>query len=331
MRRAPEFWERAGPPGSWLRPVGALIAAIGRWRRHRATPWRAPVPVICVGNVTVGGSGKTPVAAALVEALAGRGARPHVLLRGYGGSARGPLRVDPQRHAAAEVGDEALLHAGRAPTWIGADRAATGRLAVAAGATHLVLDDGLQSGRLVNDLALVVVDGDHGLGNGYLLPAGPLREPMAEGLARAHALVILGPDRTGVADLAPPGLPVLHADLVLDRASIAGLGTTPLLAFAGIGRPEKFFAALRAAGLELAGTRAFPDHHRFSGAELDELAREAGRLGARLVTTTKDAVRLPRGFRERCTALPAAVAWRDPGQPLRLLASVIGTAPINPD
>lgn len=330
MRRAPEFWERTGPPGAWLRPVGALIAAIGRWRRDRSRPWRAPVPVICVGNLIVGGTGKTPVAAALVAALARQGARPQVLLRGYGGSARGPLLVDPQRHEADEVGDEALLHAGRAPTWIGADRAATGRLAVAAGATHLVLDDGLQSGRLVNDLALVVVDGGYGFGNGYLLPAGPLREPVAEGLARAHALVILGPDRNGVADLAPPGLAVVHADLVLDETAVADLGRSPLFAFAGIGRPEKFFAALRQAGLRLAGTRAFSDHHRYGDDELEGLARDAARLNARLVTTTKDAVRLPRVFRDRCTAVAASVAWRDPAQTERLLAGIAGTAPINP-
>lgn len=331
MRRAPEFWERTGPPGAWLRPVGTLIAAIGRWRRERSRRWRAPVPVICVGNVTVGGTGKTPVAAALVAALAQQGARPHVLLRGYGGSARGPLLVDAQRHEAAAVGDEALLHAGSGPTWIGADRARTGGLAVAAGATHLVLDDGLQSGRLVHDLAIVVVDGAYGFGNGYLLPAGPLREPVAQGLARAHALVILGADRTGVARLAPPGLAVVRADLVLEEAALTELGTTPLLAFAGIGRPEKFFAALRAAGLHVAGARAFADHHRYTDDELDELARAAARLGARLVTTAKDAVRLPRAFRERCAVVPVRVAWRDAAQPQRLLTHVARTAPINPD
>lgn len=331
MRRAPEFWERAGPPGAWLQPLGALMAAIGRWRRDRASPWRAPVPVICVGNLTVGGSGKTPVAAALVAALARQGAHPHVLLRGYGGSARGPMRVDPERHEAALVGDEALLHAGLAPTWIGADRVATARLAIAAGATHVVLDDGLQSGRLAHDLALVVVDGQVGFGNGYLLPGGPLREPVAEGLSRAHALVILGPDDTRVARFAPPGVEVVHAALVLDAATVTALRSTPLLAFAGIGRPEKFFDSLRAAGLRLAGTRAFADHHRYAAAELEELAREATRLEARLVTTVKDAVRLPRAFRERCIAVPAAVAWQDADQPDRLLTGVARCAPINPD
>lgn len=311
--------------------MGALVAAIGRWRRERSPPWRAPVPVICVGNLTVGGTGKTPVVAALVAALVRQGARPHVLLRGYGGSARGPLQVDAQRHGAAEVGDEALLHAGCGPTWIGANRARTGRLAVAAGATHLVLDDGLQSGRLVHDLALVVVDGAGGFGNGYLLPAGPLREPVTEGLARAHALVILGADRTGVAQFAPPGLAVVRADLVLDEATVAELGATPLLAFAGIGRPEKFFASLRAAGLHVARACPFADHHRYTGTELDALARAAARLGARLVTTAKDAVRLPRAFRERCTVVPVRVAWRDAAQPERLLAPVARAAPINPD
>ena len=188
----PGFWGRDGVLPRLLSPLAAVTAAVTAWRVARPG-WRAPVPVICCGNVTVGGAGKTTVALDLGARLAARGRAVHFLLRGYGGSVRGPHRV-AAGDTAARVGDEALLLAEVAPTWIGADRAASARAAVAAGAQVLVMDDGLQNPGLHKDLSLLVVDGASGFGNGRVLPAGPLREPVAAGAARCQAAVLIGPD-----------------------------------------------------------------------------------------------------------------------------------------
>jgi tetraacyldisaccharide 4'-kinase len=307
--RAPEFWQADGALARLLAPLGAAFAAAGRLRALVTTPVRAPVPVVCVGNLSVGGTGKTPVAIALARRPAAAGRAPHLLSRGYGGSARGPLLVDPARHDAALVGDEPLLLARAAPTWVARDRAAGARAAAGAGAGVVVMDDGLQSPSPVKDLALVVVDGAIGFGNRRVLPAGPLREPVAAGLARAHGVVIVGPDRTGLATTLPAGLPVIAVDLVLELPPAAR--GRPLLAFAGIGRPAKLFDALEAAGAALAGRRAFPDHHRYRKRELQALLAEAGRLGALLATTEKDAVRLPGAFRSRVLVVPVHARFRD--------------------
>ncbi len=306
--RPPGFWDRGGLPATLLAPLGAVTAAATA-RRVARPGWRAPVAVFCCGNVTVGGAGKTVVALDLLARLAARGAAPAALTRGYGGRERGPLRVDPARHDAAAVGDEALLLAARAPTWLGRDRAETARLAVAAGAGALVMDDGLQNPTLVQDCALLVVDGGSGFGNGRLLPAGPLREPIARAAARARAAVLIGEDRAGAAAALPPGLALLRARLVARGEGLAG---ARVFAFAGLGRPEKFRASLAELGAEVVGWRVFPDHHAYRAAELAALARAAGDRGARLVSTAKDAVRLPPGLRERVTVVTVALAWEAP-------------------
>jgi tetraacyldisaccharide 4'-kinase len=249
------------------------------------------------------------VALALIEALASRGIAVHALTRGHGGREAGPLRVDPARHGASDVGDEALLLAAQAPCWVARDRAAGARAAVAAGAGALVMDDGFQNPSLIKDLSLVVVDGAAGFGNGFRIPAGPLREPVARGLARADALVLLGEDRTGVGGLAA-GRPVLHARL--EPADDAGdLAGRDVLAFAGIGRPEKFFATLEALGARLVERVAFPDHHPFRPEEVARLLERAGRAGALPVTTAKDAVRLPPEARAAVRILPVRAVWQD--------------------
>jgi tetraacyldisaccharide 4'-kinase len=308
--RAPEFWERNGSPlSALLQPAAAAYALAGRWRRATARPWRAPVPVLCVGALTVGGAGKTPTALTLAAALQAHGVAPHFLTRGYGGTAAGPLQVDPAAHDAALVGDEALLLAEAAPCWLSRDRVAGARAAVAAGAGAIVMDDGFQNPSLAKDLSLLVVDGSHGFGNGRVLPAGPLREPIADGLARADAVALIGTDETGVT--ARLGrCPVLRARLAPgpDAAELAG---RRVLAFAGIGRPTKFFATLRSLGAELAEQRAFPDHHRYSAAEIDSLLRRAEQLEAIPVTTAKVAVRLPREARPAVRVLPVQLRWDD--------------------
>jgi tetraacyldisaccharide 4'-kinase len=306
---APDFWARDGVLPRLLAPVSHLVAA-STARRLARRGWRAPVPVVCCGNVTVGGSGKTTLALDLGARLLRRGARVAFLTRGYGGRVRAVVQVAPGDDA-AQVGDEALLLAALAPTFVSADRAAGARAAVAAGATVLVMDDGLQNPGLVQDLPLLVIDGATGFGNGRVLPAGPLREPVATGAARCQAAVLIGADATHAAALLPPGLPVLRADLAPDAADLAG---QRVLAFAGIGRPSKFFATLAQAGVQVVDQAAFPDHHPFRPAELQRLLRRAADLGAVLVTTPKDAVRLPPAIRDQVRVAGVSLLWADAAQ-----------------
>lgn len=313
--KPPAFWFRPpGPAAAALAPLGALYHWAGAARRARACPLRLPVPVVCVGNLSLGGTGKTPVVLSLLARLTDRGLKPHALSRGYGGSAAGPLRVDPNRHSAGEVGDEPLLLAAAAPAWVARDRAAGGLAAVESGAGGVVMDDGHQNAGLVKDLSLVVVDGGVGFGNGRVFPAGPLRESVAAGLARADALIVIGEDAQGVAQTASQrGLPVLTARLVPDPIAAASLRGRLVLAFAGIGRPQKFFDALAGAavGATVAETRGFPDHHPFTARELTDLQRRAAELGAILATTEKDRVRLPAEMRDAVATLPVNLLWDD--------------------
>lgn len=319
--RAPEFWTGDGALPWLLSPLGAGVDLAGRWRRALVRPVRAPVPVICVGNLVAGGAGKTPVALSLLAACASRGAAAHGLCRGYGGSEAGPLRVDPARHDAARVGDEALLLAAAAPTWIARDRIAGARAAAAAGAAVLVMDDGFQNPALAKDLSLLVVDGDYGFGNGRVMPAGPLRERVAAGLARADALVVLDPGRRDVLAGLALRVPVLRARLV-PAAGAEPLGGQRVFAFAGIGRPEKFFATVNALGAVLAGCRDFPDHHPYRVDEIEAILERAASLDAIPVTTEKDAVRLSPAVRARVRVLRVTVEWADPRAMAELLNRV---------
>jgi len=327
MRAAPRFW--ADPPGilaDLLMPVAAAWDAAGRLQERLSRPYCSPIPVICVGNLVAGGAGKTPVALALAADLAARGVPVHIVTRGYGGSLGGPVRVDPDRHDAAAVGDEALLLARCAPCWVARNRASGIRAAVAAGARAVVLDDGFQNPTINKALSLVVVDAVYGFGNGRITPAGPLRENLARGLARADAVVLLGtdaekrePEQAGIWN----ELPVLSAEL----SPVAGarMAGARILAFAGIGRPEKFFGTLRMVGAELAGTLAFPDHHPYRTKEIEQLRRDAERAHARLITTAKDIVRIPPASRNGIEVLEVEISWRDPAALDQLIAPVVGS------
>lgn len=315
--KAPAFWLQ--PHSVWgqlLAPLGWVYAETTARRLAHARPWRAPVPVVCVGNLTAGGAGKTPVTRDLVRRLTQQDWRPSVLSRGYGGQARDPTRVDPTRHAAQEVGDEPLLLSVEAPCWVGPDRRESARAALAEGAGVLVLDDGLQNPALAQDLRLVVVDGPVGFGNGRAIPAGPLRERIDDGLRRADAVVLIGPDRQNITARVPGHLPVLRAQLALQDA--AALRGRRLVAFCGIGRPDKFRDSLRDADADVVSFGAFPDHHLYSEAELSEAAALAARRSADLVTTEKDWVRLSPIWRGRIKALPVKLAWQDETQLLPL-------------
>lgn len=329
--RSREFWDRHGLLPALLAPAGGLYALAGRLRQQLARPWRAPVPVICVGALTVGGAGKTPTAIAIAARLKELGHNPHIVTRGYKGHLKGPAQVQPASHGAAQVGDEPLLLAAAAPTWVARDRAAGARAAVASGADILVLDDGLQNPSLIKDLPLVVFDGRQGIGNGRVLPAGPMRETLARGLARAQAVLIVGRDRTGLAARLPRHLPLLRARLEPHAEDAAQLRGKKVLAFAGIGRPAKFLDSLRQVGAEPVEQRLFADHHRYRPAEIEALLAQAASCSAIPVTTAKDAVRLPEALRERVRVLRVSLQFDRPELLDDLLLRLVAPAPQSAD
>jgi tetraacyldisaccharide 4'-kinase len=254
----------------------------------------AALPVVCVGNFTVGGAGKTPTAIAVAELLAAAGEIPAFLSRGYGGTEPGPVQVRPT-HTSREVGDEPCLLAGTAPVIVSRDRLAGARMAFEAGATLIVMDDGLQNPSLIKDCTIAVVDGPTGIGNARPLPAGPLRAPMEAQWAGIDAVVIIGEGAAGervAVDAERLGKKVFTGRLVPDKSNLRPLRDARVLAFAGIGRPEKFFATLREAGIAVEDTRGFPDHHAYTAAEIDSLMRLAESRDLIPVTTEKDFTRL---------------------------------------
>ncbi|MEH3061617.1 MAG: tetraacyldisaccharide 4'-kinase [Methylobacterium radiotolerans] len=310
--RPPAFWA-AGPDhpaARALAPVGAAYGALAARRMDRPGA-RACCPVLCLGNFTLGGAGKTPAALAVAGLVAELGAAPAFLSRGYGGQLAGPVRVDPAHHAAADVGDEPLLLARLAPTIVARDRPAGAALCRSLGADVVVMDDGLQNPSLTKDLSLAVVDGPAGLGNGLPFPAGPLRAPLARQWPHVGGLIVIGDGAGGEAvarAAARRGLPVHRARLVPETDDLAG---RRCLAFAGIGRPEKFFATLAEAGAVIVGTHPYPDHHPYRARELAALSEAARRLDAALVTTEKDAVRLPPAFAAGVRVLRVRLALDD--------------------
>ncbi len=322
--REPSFWWRSpGAVSALLAPFGMLYGAAAA-HRIRLTGQRAGIPVICVGNFTLGGSGKTPTAIAVANLLKTTGRKPALLTRGYGGNLPGPVLVDPAQHNAAQVGDEALLLAQVAPTIVSHDRVAGAALAKSQGADVIVMDDGLQNPSLAKDLTIAVIDGRRGLGNDAVFPAGPLRAPLDAQLEKTDALLVVGDigKASAIIDKARQRrLPIFHAALEPDRTALPALAERPVLAFAGIGDPDKFFATLTAAGISVKATKAFPDHHRFGADEAGDLIMHAERDGLRLVTTAKDHARMAgdpalTALYERAYVLPVTLkvaeedAWR---------------------
>jgi len=293
--REPAFWHR--PPSLLSRlllPFGAVYGEVTAARMQKVGI-ETGVPVLCVGNYHLGGAGKTPTTLALVQLLRDLGEHPVVLSRGYGGRLRGPILVDAQRHSAADVGDEPLMMARTAPVVVARERTDGAALARSQGASVIVMDDGFQNPALVKDASLIVIDSRRGVGNGCVFPAGPLRAPLPLQVARTDVMIIVGDGQAAdavAAQIAARGGPVLRARLTPDETSLERLKGRRVLAFAGIGDPARFFATLRASGVEIAEQRAFPDHHPFTADELASLADSARRGGLTLVTTEKDLARI---------------------------------------
>jgi tetraacyldisaccharide 4'-kinase len=333
MREPAFWWREAGTAARMLAPFAAVYGAIAG-ARLRLRGRRAGVPVVCIGNLTVGGAGKTPTALAVARMLLAAGERPVFLTRGYGGSLAGPLPVDAERHRAIEVGDEPLLLARVAPTIVARSRVAGASAAVISGASAIIMDDGFQNPSLAKDAAVLVVDARRGVGNGRVIPAGPLRAPLGAQLVRAHALVVVGTSPCAAdveAAARARNIPVFRANLEPDASVLAAPGGGRVLAFAGIGDPDKFFATLADAGVEVAATRRFPDHHRYTRAQAQSLCEHADREGLVLVTTEKDVARLAgdegaAALAARAHALPVSLVVADEANFRALLLERIAAA-----
>lgn len=331
--KAPDFWKNpAGRPG-WqaflLAPIGHLYAWATAFRIAKGDGYRAKVPVICVGNLNAGGTGKTPTVIALAEKLIQMGLSPHVVSRGYGGRLKGPVQVDERGHSAKDVGDEPLLLAAFAPTWVSRDRAEGVRMAEESGADVILMDDGFQNPGVAKDLSIVVVDAAAGFGNGRTIPAGPLREPVETGLQRADLVLSIGTDRAQqVFDeswTSAIRCPVLRGELKPLPTGMDWEGLD-VLAFAGIGDPSRFFSTLRNLGANLLRSEALDDHQPLTDALMKRLAIDATALRAQLVTTEKDAVRLPETYRAQVLTVPVRLELRDWTEIERSLAG-LGLSP----
>ncbi len=323
--RAPEFWRHkhgalsAPFTRTLLTPLSWLVMMAGRWRQRTIIAQNVSIPVLCLGNITLGGTGKTPLAISLCTLFQEHGHHPAFLTRGYGGRLRGPVQVDTITHCAKDVGDEALLLARTAPTILARDRVLGAKAAVALGADLIIMDDGFQNPALFKDMSLLVMDTDGGFGNGRVFPAGPLREPVHDALGRAQALIVMGRGKIKPDTV----LPIISAQLINPMAPPKG----PLIAFAGIGRPQKFFAALRQSGANPVQEIAFDDHHVYRTGEIARLHSWAKAENANLITTEKDYVRLPTPLREDITPWPVEAQFDDPKALLSLLAPVLNKVP----
>ncbi len=328
--KTPSFWYRQSSAPQGLReilltPFSALYALSYTLHQSTKETYKSTIPVICVGNVVAGGTGKTPTVIAILDLIVKNGLakNPHILIRGYGGAEMGPTLVNATRHNSWDVGDEALILAQYAPTIVGGDRANSAKLAERLGADLLLMDDGMQNPGLHKDLKLVVINGEMGFGNGKMMPAGPLRQPLSRGLQQADGFILIGEDLRESAQR-------LHADKPVLRANLEASTYTTLdknasyLAFAGLGYPEKFFNFLRnEMGLKLADTVVFSDHHPYDDTDLLQLHKHAQSLNATLLTTRKDAMRLPDLEGIAVHVMPVDMRFEDEDALLALIKKVI--------
>ena len=326
MLTAPDFWWRPKRPAAWLlSPLALAYGAVARARLERSGV-RASLPVICIGNFVAGGAGKTPVAMAVGELMKAQNMKPGFLTRGYGGRLRGPVLVDPKSHAAADVGDESLLLAGVAPTMVSANRPKGAKALAAAGVDLIIMDDGFQNPSLHKDVSLIVVDAGRGVGNGWVIPAGPLRAPLRSQLRKADAIVLVGEGEGGAAlvrTAARAAIAVIRADYLPVRKR--GFKRKPYLAFAGIAVPQKFYDTLERAGARVELTMEFPDHHAFTDEDCAAVIKLADEKGLTPITTAKDQVRLigrdgPAGdLFDRAEVFPVTAVFHEPRRLMQVI------------
>jgi tetraacyldisaccharide 4'-kinase len=306
--KAPSFWYKdPGLLAGLLLPLTFIYKFLTLLKRATSKPYRATVPVICIGNLTVGGTGKTPTVIALAQRLITQGYNPSIVSRGYGGSQKGPLKVNEQIHKFNDVGDEPLLLSSIAPTWVAKNRRLGIIAAVKQGANIILLDDGFQNKKIYKDISIVTVDAYRGFGNGLLLPAGPLREPIYSGLSTANFLISIGDDESHknfINKLSLERTPTIISGRLAPIKTGMDWKNLSVFAFAGIGNPEKFFLTLRNLGAKVVNTIALSDHQIFDKKLLLRLETESGEINAQLVTTEKDAIRLPHEFRKKVLSLP---------------------------
>ncbi len=321
--KAPSFWYRPfGPRAFFLYPAAMLYRAISGRKRVGASAYQSKIPVICIGNIVAGGAGKTPTAKTLAERHKHQQHKPALVTRANGGKEHGPERVDPERHTSRDVGDEALLLARTAPVWVGRDRPAAIKQAEKH-ATHIILDDGLQNTSVQPGVSFLVIDGETGLGNGCVMPAGPLRERLDDILPRVAAVILIGKYSAMIAKLTKAGMPenrIIRARLQ-PKISARFPRERTFFAFAGIGHPDKFYRTCYNAGLTLTGTHDFPDHHNFTARELKLLEKQADDRSAQLLTTEKDWVRLPPAMREEVLTVPVVLQLENPDVVKRLISA----------
>jgi tetraacyldisaccharide 4'-kinase len=305
----PDFWTKCGLLSNSLIPASWLYNTISKGARSRVCSWKAPIPVICIGNLTMGGTGKTTVAISICEKLVASGQNPHFLSRGYGRKNASTMKVDLTKHDISDVGDEPLLLAKFAPVWVNKDRVTAAKRACSEGATCIIMDDGFQNPGLFKDYSFLVFDGPYGIGNGRIFPAGPMREHLRDGCDRADTAVIIGKDLGLISQTLT--LPIANAEILPEKP--LDLSDRKVAAFAGIGRPEKFFQTLREMGADLILKKSFPDHHCFSKMEIENLLLQASEVASDLYTTEKDYVRLPPEFQQLIKKVPIKLVWEDPG------------------
>jgi tetraacyldisaccharide 4'-kinase len=307
----PAFWFRKpGLAAALLSPFASLYDLAGKASRAAVSPRQFPVPVICVGNVILGGSGKTPVVTDIARRLRAAGHSPHIVSRGYGGTLRGPVAVDPAAHSVGDVGDEPLLLARENPVWVAKKRADGAAAALAAGATHIILDDGLQNPGVIKRLSFLVIDAGRGLGNGHVIPAGPLRETLNDALLRSDAVIWIGGGNDFLREHIAAQKQMLQAKAVT-HCLTHDLQGRAVLPFCGLGHARKFYDGVAALGADIKATRDFPDHYVWSTYEIEQLLQQAEKMNALPVTTAKDAVRIPESLHPRLAICDVQLRWQD--------------------
>lgn len=316
--KTPKYWQSNSFISKLLEPLGFLYGTITKLRIKLKRTDRVDIPVVCIGNITAGGTGKTPVSVSIAKMLATEMFHPFFVSRGYGGKLKNVM-VNNKKHTARDVGDEPLLLSRQAPVVVNANRYEAAKMASEQGADVIIMDDGFQNPGLYKDLSFLVFDGHYGIGNGKIIPAGPLRETLKDGVKRADAVIILGKDKHNLAQRC--GLPVFFGHTEAVQTTI---NNQDVIAFAGIGHPQKFYHTLKQQGFNVVKTIDFPDHHFYTREELDSIINEAKENNAQIYTTSKDFVKIPSLYHNEINVLDIAIVWDNPEELINFIKQKIG-------